>query len=124
MEVADDLERLEQTLLTGSVRKDAARVSALLADEFREFGSSGSVYSKAEIVASLQAEKEADIVMKAFACRTVADGVALVTYRSERATGKDGVIAALRSSLWIFREGRWQMVFHQGTRVNDDASQV
>jgi hypothetical protein len=24
---------------------------------------------------------------------------------------------ALRSSLWVYRNGRWQMIFHQGTRL-------
>lgn len=115
--VAETLRELEASLLTNAVRKDAARVQELLAEEFCEFGSSGAVYSKAEMLALLRDEKEIQIAMKEFVCRVVGEGVALVTYRSEREMEDGAVIAALRSSLWALRDGRWQMVFHQGTRV-------
>lgn len=118
----NELQELEQALLTGSVRNDISRVSALLADDFREFGASGRIYSKAETLALLAAEGEIRIAMKDFACQHITQDAALVTYRSERVCGKHDVIAALRSSLWIFRDARWQMLFHQGTRVSDDHS--
>ena len=117
MDVAETLRGLEASLLTNAVRKDAARVAAMLADEFCEFGSSGAVYSKAEMIASLRDEEEVQIAMKEFVYREVGEGIALVTYRSEREMEDGAMIAALRSSLWVFRDGRWQMVFHQGTRV-------
>jgi hypothetical protein len=115
--VAETLRELEASLLTNAVRKDAARVQELLAEEFCEFGSSGAVYSKAEIVESLQTGDDVRLTMKEFVCRSVHEGVALVTYRSEREMESGEVIAALRSSLWVWRAGRWQMVFHQGTRA-------
>ena len=117
MDVAETLRELEASLLTNAVRKDAARVAELLAEEFCEFGSSGAAYTKAEIIKSLQTGEDVRLTMKEFVCRLVAEGVALVTYRSERAEDGGEVIAALRSSLWVWRAGRWQMVFHQGTRV-------
>jgi hypothetical protein len=116
-DVAETLRELEASLLTNAVRKDAARVSDLLAEEFCEFGSSGAVYSKAEMIASLQTGEDVLLTMKGFACRVVGEGVALVTYRSEREVEGGEVVAALRSSLWVWRDGRWQIVFHQGTRV-------
>ena len=114
----EELRELEQRLLIGCVRKDAARVAALLADDFREFGSSGTVYSKTEILALLQAEEEIQVGMKDFACQPIAEDAALVTYRSERISGNNVMTAALRSSLWVVRDARWQMLFHQGTPVN------
>jgi hypothetical protein len=117
MSIASELRELEESLLTNSLRKDAEKVSALLAEEFCEFGRSGTVYSKADILALLQDEEETRIVMRDFIYRSIAEGVALVTYRSERAEPDGELIAALRSSLWLMRDGRWQMVFHQGTRV-------
>ena len=113
----EELRELEQILLTSCVRKDAARVSALLADDFREFGSSGTVYSKAEIVSLLQTEEEIQVRMKDFAYQPIAEDTALVTYRSERSSGDGVTTAALRSSLWVIRDARWQMLFHQGTPV-------
>ncbi len=121
MDIAEILRELEASLLTNAVRKDAVRVAELLADEFCEFGSSGAVYTKAEILAFLHEEEEIQIAMKEFACRSVAEGVALVTYRSERAEVGGEVIATLRSSLWVWRDRRWQMMFHQGTRLRTRA---
>ncbi len=118
MDVAETLRGLEVSLLTNAVRKDRARLDELLAEEFREFGRSGTVYTKAEILAFLQEEEEIRVAMKEFACEVVAEDVALVTYRSERTEPNGKTIAALRSSLWVWRGGRWQMVFHHGTSLN------
>lgn len=117
MTCAEEIQNLEQSLLSDTFRKNRASVSELLADEFREFGSSGAVYSKSEILALLEQEKGTAITMQDFKCQVIAEDVALVTYRSAR-SGEFGAVCALRSSLWIFRDARWQMVFHQGTRVN------
>ena len=115
MDVTERLRELEGSLLTNAVRKDAARVGELLAEEFREFGRSGTVYTKAEILVFLRDEEEIRVGMEDFVCERVAEDVALVTYRSERTEPDGRMIEALRSSLWVMREGRWQMVFHQGT---------
>ena len=115
MTVAEQLRTLEESLLTTAVRQNAEHVASLLADEFLEFGRSGRVYSKEDIIAFLQAEGPVRLTMSDFACRTVAEGVALVTYRSARVSDDGEVIAALRSSVWVFRAERWQIVFHQGT---------
>ena len=117
MDVSIILREFESSLLTNAVRKDRARVSGMLADEFREFGRSGTVYTKAEILDFLAAEDESLVAMEEFACQPVADGVALVTYRSERTELGGETVRALRSSLWVWREERWQMVFHQGTAL-------
>jgi hypothetical protein len=115
MDVAETLRELEASLLTNAVRKDRARVDELLAEEFREFGRSGTAYTKAEILTFLQEEEEIRVTMKEFACKVVAEGVALVTYLGERTEPNGETIEALRSSLWAWRGQRWQMVFHQGT---------
>ena len=121
---ASQLRELEQMLLDPAVRRDSGKLSALLAEEFREFGKSGRVYSRAEVIAELlQMEPDGRrITMQDFACITVAEGVALVTYCTvhtapAEAAGNAAPIRALRSSLWVFREARWQMLFHQGTRA-------
>jgi hypothetical protein len=115
MDVSETLRELEASLLTNAVRRDRARVSELLAEEFCEFGRSGTVYTKAEILNFLQTEEEIRVLVEEFACQRVSDGVALVTYRSERTEAGGETIQALRSSLWVWRDERWQMVFHQGT---------
>lgn len=53
--LAAELKELEELLLVSAVRK-SARLVELLADEFVEFGSSGRVYTKDDLVAALHAE--------------------------------------------------------------------
>jgi hypothetical protein len=123
MDLAAHLQHLEEQLLDPTVRNDPTRLDALLTDDFREFGSSGRSYTKAEIIALLQEEsaEPADPVtlsLSDFAVRLLAPAVALATYTSTRTNqGTSDTTRALRSSLWIHRNDRWQMHFHQGTRI-------
>lgn len=109
------LHELEERLLNPAVRHERAAVSALLADDFVEYGASGRVFTKAEILDLLAAESPQRIEMTEFVARLVAPDVALVTYRAARRSqsGQDAV--SLRSSLWIHHGHRWQLLFHQGT---------
>jgi hypothetical protein len=109
----DELTEIEQRLHDPGVRHNPAQVAHLLADEFREFGKSGRVYDKPAILRLLADEPPGQPPIEAsdFALTLVSADAALLTYRSTSA----GAIA-LRSSLWIHRDGRWQMLFHQGTK--------
>ena len=115
---ADLLRHLEEELLRPEVRKSADQVGRLLADDFIEFGSSGLVFDKSQIIEALQHETPDPairVILTDFNARGLAPGVVLVTYRTEQSgpTAPSGY--RLRSSIWKLREGRWQMVFHQGT---------
>ena len=119
LDTADLLRSLEEQLLRPDTRRSADKVSDLLADEFVEFGSSGRVFDKAQIIESLRQEQEARSVRRTitdFSATSLATETVLITYRlivcrdtseEERHT--------LRSSIWKLINGRWQMVFHQGT---------
>jgi len=115
MSPVEEVRALELSLLTDAVRKDPSKLALLLTEEFCEFGSSGRVYTKAEVIASLQEERERRIAMKDFVSQMIDSSTMLVRYRSVR-EGEDGVtVEALRSSIWVLRDGRWQILFHQGT---------
>lgn len=112
------LRSLELALLDPATRRDRSRVSALLAEDFEEFGSSGRVWSRATIVDQLATESYSAPAMEDFRCSSLAEDVALVTYRTVRTDGQKGEqAAALRSSLWIRESGHWRVRFHQGTRL-------
>jgi len=113
--LAYQLRALEEELLRPEIRKDPIHVADLLADDFREFGKSGRVFDKSTVLTSLQEESTAQILMQDFTCTPVADHAALITYRSIRIEPTGQRLEALRSSLWVFREDRWQVLFHQGT---------
>ncbi len=111
------LRQLEERLLDASVRNDRDAVGQLLTEDFREFGSSGRTYTKAEIVEALANEDPQSLHLTDFACDRLSSDVSLVTYRSHR-PGPDGAtISALRSSVWVRTDGLWRMRFHQGTRA-------
>ena len=116
--LAAQLLALEAALQSQAVRADSARLAALLADEFVEFGSSGNLWTRAATLADLPAEDFCRRSIRDFQARLLADDVALLTYRSERhASGALPASASWRSSLWTWRDGRWQMIFHQGTPI-------
>ena len=117
MSVADQLRQLEQELLEGSVRRNAPRVTELLAEDFREFGSSGRVFTRQEIVDALQAEAPARFFTQNFQLTMLASHVALVTYESSKETADGLVRRSLRSSIWQLADDGWRMVFHQGTNM-------
>ena len=121
MDLETHLRKLEESLLDSEVRHDVGQLELLIADDFIEFGSSGRTFNKASILAELQQEPyRAALVLSDFSLRELAPDVVLVTYkttRSAQAEVKAG--AAIRSSIWIKREGRWQVTFHQGTRLPD-----
>jgi hypothetical protein len=112
------LRSCEEALLDPAVRRDRARVSVFLADDFQEFGSSGKVWSREQILELLGTEDYHRPVMADFKCRCVGEGVVLVTYRTVRTDPQSGQgAAALRSSIWTRDSGEWRMSFHQGTKV-------
>jgi hypothetical protein len=116
--IALHLRKLEQDLLQPEIRKDSEAVADLITDDFYEFGSSGRVFSKPEIIQALQTEEPAQLSIADFHVRSLTPGIALVTYRAVKQgeTG-EGIPTSLRSSLWVMRDGRWQMLFHQGTII-------
>lgn len=111
--LAELLLTLERQLMDPDFRRDRERVSALLAKEFREIGSSGRVWSREAILDLLAAEPEQPApAVEDFAIQQLAPDVVLASYRTRR-----GEAAALRSSIWVGRGEGWQMLFHQGTKV-------
>ncbi len=122
------LRDLEEQLLRPEVRSSAQRVGRLLADDFIEFGSSGRTYDKAQTIEGLQQEvpdPAVQILLTDFSARQLAPGVILATYRTVCRGGGEPDQHRLRSSIWKLIDGRWQMVFHQGTpasRAGSDPS--
>jgi len=107
---------LETSLHRKQIRNCADAVSGLLADCFIEFGSSGKVWDKSSMVESMRREKlDQQITVEDFAARELAPDVVLVTYISKKVAGDQLAGSTLRSSLWKRFDGKWQMIFHQGT---------
>lgn len=109
--------RLEKELHSSLTRSNYARLNELLAEDFYEFGSSGNVWTKADILTRLPAENKTApaIESRDFSMRKIAADTFFVTYISFRTIEGKEERTALRSSLWKKNGSGWQMIFHQGT---------
>ncbi len=106
----DEIRELEEQLATPSIRASADVLDRLISDQFVEFGSSGRVFSKQDVIALLLAAPTVTPIVTDLRVLEVTADVALATYRTER---------SVRSSVWR-REGQaWRVVFHQGTPITD-----
>ncbi|HWD69086.1 MAG TPA: nuclear transport factor 2 family protein [Solirubrobacteraceae bacterium] len=106
-----ELIELERSLWRAETRFDAQFMERTLAADFREFGRSGRVYERADTLAVTG--DSIDAHLRDFQLSMLADDVALLTYVSE--VQHEALDLANRSSVWVRRDGRWQLRFHQGT---------
>jgi hypothetical protein len=118
-ELAAHLFNLEQQLLQPPTRRDATALTSLLAEDFRELGRSGRIYTRQQIIDLLATESPSPrhIPLSDPFCRQLSEDTALLIYRSTRTTAFKVDFHALRSSFLVRRDGRWQMIFHQGTPI-------
>jgi hypothetical protein len=101
---------LETSLLNPSTRKSVEKLNELIADDFVEFGSFGRIYTKKDILKYLPIEDHHELTVEDFMVKELAQNVVLATY---------SLNGCLRSSIWKNTNEKWQMVFHQGRRVQD-----
>jgi hypothetical protein len=117
-DIVETIRGLEERLLRADLRRSAAQLEFLLADDFLEFGKSGRVWNKPSVIALLAAESgEFTYSLEDFRVALLAPTVALATYRISDATPGAAPQPALRSSVWVNRDGNWRLTFHQGTSV-------
>ncbi|MFP5206741.1 MAG: DUF4440 domain-containing protein [Acidobacteriota bacterium] len=119
-EAGERLKQLEEALLSDVARKNPGELDILLADDFREFGASGRTYSKTEIIHELLIAQPARMHLEDFHAHPLTGEAALVTYRVVREIQGSAPIASLRSSIWIWRNERWQILFHQSTWIHKE----
>jgi hypothetical protein len=101
----------ELALLQPGVRADREAAVGLLHEAFREFGASGRVWDRAQIVDSLAADPgDTPAEPEDLQAVMLTDDVILLTYRARRPDR-----TSLRSSLWVRGEAGWKLLFHQGT---------
>ena len=116
------LQELEKRLSQPEVRRSARDLRELLAEDFREFGSSGRVFNRQHIIEALQNEQPWELSLDHFQAVSLASDLVLVTYRgTHKRVGAAEASYSLRSSIWRLRDGKWQAVFHQGTMTREAA---
>lgn len=107
---------LEKRLLESEVRVSREEIGNLVADEFIEFCTSGVVCNKKEMLNELPNSEPIEIKAYDFNSNILAEDIVLITYYTCNVnTG----IHAMRSSIWKLINDRWQLIFHQGTKLKN-----
>lgn len=112
----DYIRQLEEDLLKPEVRSSKTRLKEILADDFFEFGSSGKVLFKDEEIPD-DGIGIVKMKMSDFEIHPLSDEIILATYRIYNEISKQH---SLRSSIWKLNDGKWKMVFHQGTKTESE----
>lgn len=110
----EHLQQLEESLLKPEIRSSQQELQNLLAEQFFEFGSSGEVLYKNEAI-GVEGIGTVNMEISDFEVNPLSDEIVLATYR---VLNFDSNQYSLRSSIWKLINKRWQMVFHQGTKIN------
>ncbi|HEY8084558.1 MAG TPA: DUF4440 domain-containing protein [Methylophilaceae bacterium] len=107
---------LEISLLDARAR-NPTKVADFLDADYQELGSTGTMYTRAEVLGALINREGPTPSIKAqdFQVREFVPGVLLVTYHAIH----DGTpeVHTMRSSIWQLWGGKWKLTFHQGTRI-------
>lgn len=109
---------LETSLLRPEVRLSKDKLNVLLADDFMEFGSSGGIYEKNEILERLPKNSQTSPVefsVSDFEVKKLDENIVLATFKTDKELTDKSHVISLRSSIWRKAGDSWQMVFHQGT---------
>jgi hypothetical protein len=108
---------LETRLMDPDVRR-SDKAAEFLADDFMEFGGNGKIYNKADALAVMRRHAPRIAAVEEFNIRELSPTIVLVTYRvrTQAIPGVPGRLS-VRSSIWVQRNGRWQVTFHQATLV-------
>ena len=109
-----ELTELEEAMWRAETRFDPAFQEQRFAADFVEFGRSGRVYQRSDIIRQSGQAIAAKLPLPNMEIRMIDTCTALVTYDSEVVC--DGVVErAHRSSIWSRTARGWVMRFHQGT---------
>ena len=110
------IKKLELELLKPEVRKSEEKLNKLLADDFFEIAKDGKRYSKKDIIKILPQRPEEIFIVKDFEIKKIASNTILATYIADREIVETNQKSrTLCSSLWQKKNGKWQMIFFQGT---------
>ena len=112
-QLQDHLYNLEERLLHPDREADRTVLIPMFAEEYKEFCTTGRIFNRQQTIDVLLASAPRPATILHFYTVQLAENVVLATYRATTS-----VASSHRSSLWIFRDQRWQLFFHQGTIAN------
>jgi hypothetical protein len=109
-QLQEHLHALEERLLHPDREADRNELTSLLAPDFKEFCTSGRIFNLNQLSNALLTTTPRVATMSHFYVTPLGNGAALATYHVTTANS-----TSHHSSIWVQRENKWQMLFHQGT---------
>ena len=107
--------RYETDFFSFEFCKNKLNLENRLADDFVEFGRSGKVWTRRDVINGLSAiTEDKPYEISNFQADMLSETVVLARYIS---LNKESGEKALRSSVWVKNNGGWKIRFHQGTAV-------
>lgn len=117
-ELKNTIYELETSLLKPEVRSSFDKLNLLLADDFKEFGSSGLIYDKKHILERLTSNTNNVVyVASDFEIKILSADIIMTNFKTYRTINDTEKVSSLRTSLWRKEENGWMMFFHQGTQT-------
>ncbi len=115
------LTQLEESLWIAETRYDDEYMNEIFADDFMEIGKSGQVYAREEMFFGGFVDQRIDceLPLPELKIKALSSEIYRVSYKS-RLQRNGEIELAYRSSLWKKTgNGRWELIFHQGTPAHD-----
>jgi len=119
MEILELLISLEKKLHSFDSRASREKLNILLSEDFHEIGASGKTYGKNETIDLLIKSKSYEIVATDFELKKLSSDIMQLIYKAKSKGGLTDTRYTVRSSLWKKNGHHWQMIFHQGTIINE-----
>lgn len=117
-ELKNTIYNLETSLLKPEVRSSFDQLNILLADDFKEFGSSGLVYTKQHVLERLSSNTDKVVyVVSDFEVKILSEEAVMANFKTDRVINDTEKVSSLRTSLWRKEASGWRMFFHQGTPI-------
>ncbi|WP_394781639.1 DUF4440 domain-containing protein [Undibacterium sp.] len=109
------LTSLEQRLLQAEVRANAPALDRLIDESFVEFGASGRMFRKSEILCRTPRLPQLEYVPADFKVTELIPGLAQLSCRLRTINPVSGEVShSVRSSIWKRSGHHWKLVFQQG----------
>jgi hypothetical protein len=112
-QLQDHLYTLEERLLHPDREEDRTALIPLICHEFKEFCVSGRVFNHQQLIDALLKSEPRAATITNYYVEPLSENAALATYSI-----KTALRVSHRSSVWVFRDNRWQLLFHQGTTAD------
>jgi hypothetical protein len=115
-EIKNSILKLEIELQKPDVRKSKDQLDEIISDDLKEIGSKGEFYTKKDALINLPNSPEIKFVMTDFKIDILTPELVQTFFNTEKTlvvTGEKSYSA--RSSIWKNENGKWKLLFHQGT---------